>query len=153
MWPTASPFRPSTWPSSGCPPSRAATGIAAAGLVRSHHFGVVGRHVERLAEVGLVALAFGNTPKAIAPWGGKRALFGTSPLAFAAPQRKCAACCRRHGAESGGARQDPDRRAKGRAHPRRLGRRRGRQADHRSRPPRSKARCSRSAAPRVRHWR
>jgi (2R)-3-sulfolactate dehydrogenase (NADP+) len=69
-------------------PALAATsGIAAAGLVRSHHFGVVGRHVERLAEAGLVALAFGNTPKAIAPWGGMRALFGTSPLAFAAPQR------------------------------------------------------------------
>jgi (2R)-3-sulfolactate dehydrogenase (NADP+) len=69
------------------PALAAATGIAAAGFVRSHHFGVVGRHVERLAEAGLVALAFGNTPKAIAPWGGKRALFGTSPLAFAAPQR------------------------------------------------------------------
>jgi (2R)-3-sulfolactate dehydrogenase (NADP+) len=63
-------------------------GIAAAGFVRSHHFGVVGRHVERLSEAGLVALAFGNTPRAIAPWGGRRALFGTSPLAFAAPQRK-----------------------------------------------------------------
>jgi (2R)-3-sulfolactate dehydrogenase (NADP+) len=62
-------------------------GIAAAGFVRSHHFGVVGRHVERLAETGLLALAFGNTPRAIAPWGGKRALYGTSPLAFAAPQR------------------------------------------------------------------
>ena len=64
-----------------------AGGIAAAGFLRSHHFGVVGRHVERLAEAGLLALAFGNTPKAIAPWGGKRALFGTSPLAFAAPRR------------------------------------------------------------------
>src|SRR5262245_60499321 len=62
-------------------------GLAAAGFVRSHHFGVVGRHVERLAEAGLIALAFANTPKAIAPWGGRRALFGTSPVAFAAPQR------------------------------------------------------------------
>jgi (2R)-3-sulfolactate dehydrogenase (NADP+) len=69
------------------PALAAETGIAAVGFVRSHHFGVVGRHVERLAEVGQVALAFGNTPKAIAPWGGKRALFGTNPLAFAAPQR------------------------------------------------------------------
>ena len=50
----------------------AANGIAAAGFMRSHHFGVVGRHVERLAEAGLVALAFGNTPNAIAPWGGSR---------------------------------------------------------------------------------
>jgi (2R)-3-sulfolactate dehydrogenase (NADP+) len=63
-----------------------AAGIAAAGFVRSHHFGVVGRHVERLAEAGLVALAFGNTPKAIAAWGGRRPVFGTNPIGFAAPQ-------------------------------------------------------------------
>ena len=65
-----------------------ANGVAAAGFVRSHHFGVAGRHVERLAEAGLVALAFGNTPQAIAPWGGQRPLFGTSPIAFAAPMGK-----------------------------------------------------------------
>jgi (2R)-3-sulfolactate dehydrogenase (NADP+) len=64
-----------------------ATGIAAAGFIRSHHFGVVGRHVERLAEAGLVALAFGNTPNAIAPWGGNRSVYGTNPIGFAAPQR------------------------------------------------------------------
>jgi (2R)-3-sulfolactate dehydrogenase (NADP+) len=62
-------------------------GIAAAGFARSHHFGVAGRHVERLAEAGLVALAFGNTPSAIAPWGGKRPMYGTNPIAFAAPLR------------------------------------------------------------------
>jgi (2R)-3-sulfolactate dehydrogenase (NADP+) len=64
-----------------------ANGIAAAGFVRSHHFGVVGRNVERLAEAGLLALAFANTPKAMAPWGGRQPVFGTNPLAFAAPQR------------------------------------------------------------------
>lgn len=69
-------------------PGLAATnGVAAAGITRSHHFGVAGHHVERLAEAGLVALAFGNTPKAMAPWGGKQSLFGTNPIAFAAPQR------------------------------------------------------------------
>jgi (2R)-3-sulfolactate dehydrogenase (NADP+) len=62
------------------------TGIAAAGFVRSHHFGVVGHHVEHLAEAGLVALACANTPKAIAPWGGKGAVFGTNPVAFATPR-------------------------------------------------------------------
>jgi (2R)-3-sulfolactate dehydrogenase (NADP+) len=62
------------------------SGIAAAGFVRSHHFGVAGRHVEKLAEAGLVALAFANTPKAIPAWGGKRPLFGTNPIAFAAPR-------------------------------------------------------------------
>jgi (2R)-3-sulfolactate dehydrogenase (NADP+) len=67
------------------PALASANGIAAAGFVRSHHFGVVGRHVERLAEAGLVAIAFGNTPHAMAPWGGSRPLFGTNPIAFAAP--------------------------------------------------------------------
>jgi (2R)-3-sulfolactate dehydrogenase (NADP+) len=67
------------------PPLVRKGGIGAAGFVRSHHFGVVGSHVERLAETGLVALAFANTPKAIAPWGGRRQLYGTNPIAFAAP--------------------------------------------------------------------
>ena len=62
------------------------TGVAAAAIHHSHHFGVAGRHVERLAGLGLVALAFGNSPKAIAPWGGKAAVFGTNPIAFAAPR-------------------------------------------------------------------
>jgi (2R)-3-sulfolactate dehydrogenase (NADP+) len=69
------------------PAIAAETGIAAAGFVRSHHFGVAGRHVERLAEKGLVALTVSNTPQAMAAWGGKRAVFGTNPIAFAAPRR------------------------------------------------------------------
>jgi (2R)-3-sulfolactate dehydrogenase (NADP+) len=69
-------------------PSHArAAGIAAAALTRSHHVGVAGRVVERLAEQGLVGLVVGNTPQAMASWGGKRPLFGTNPIAFAAPQR------------------------------------------------------------------
>jgi (2R)-3-sulfolactate dehydrogenase (NADP+) len=68
------------------PALAAACGIAAAGFVRSHHFGVAGRHVERLAEAGVLALAFGNTPKAMAAWGGRGPLLGTNPIAFAAPQ-------------------------------------------------------------------
>lgn len=60
-------------------------GIALAAIHRSHHFGQVGAHAERLAEAGLVALVFGNTPKAMAFHGGRRAMLGTNPLAFAAP--------------------------------------------------------------------
>ena len=61
-------------------------GIAAASVSRSHHFGQAGRHVERLAEQGLIGLMFGNTPKAIPPWGGSKPLFGTNPIAFSAPR-------------------------------------------------------------------
>jgi (2R)-3-sulfolactate dehydrogenase (NADP+) len=69
------------------PEMASTTGIASAGITRSHHAGVIGHHVEKLAEVGLVALAFGNTPKAMAPWGGRQPLFGTNPIAFAVPYR------------------------------------------------------------------
>lgn len=63
------------------------TGISVAAIHRSHHFGQAGYHVEALAERGLVGLVFGNSPEAIAPWGGNRPLFGTNPIAFSAPRR------------------------------------------------------------------
>ena len=61
-------------------------GIAIAGINRSHHCGVAGVIMEKFADEGLVALMFANTPAAMAPWGGNKALFGTNPIAFAAPQ-------------------------------------------------------------------
>src|SRR3546814_12249423 len=30
----------------------------------------------------------GNSPQAMAPWGGSRGIFGTNPIAFAAPRRE-----------------------------------------------------------------
>lgn len=60
-------------------------GVVAAPIRRSNHCGAAGFHVERLAEQGLVALFFANTPGAIAPWGGAKPVFGTNPIAFAAP--------------------------------------------------------------------
>ncbi len=66
-------------------PLVAKTGVAAAAIHRSHHFGQAGRHVERLAARGLVAFAFANTPAAMALPGGRRSLMGTNPIAFAAP--------------------------------------------------------------------
>ncbi len=68
----------------------AETGIVAIGVTNSHHFGAAGYHVEPLAANGLVALAFGNSPAGIAPWGGRRAIFGTNPIAFACPRRGAA---------------------------------------------------------------
>ncbi len=62
------------------------TGIAVAAVHRSHHFGQAGYHVEQLAQRGRVGLLFGNSPKAIAPWGGHSGIFGTNPIAFAVPR-------------------------------------------------------------------
>ena len=66
------------------------TGIAMAGIRRSHHCGQLGAHVERLAERGLIALMVANSPEAMAPWGGSRAVFGTNPIAFATPREGAA---------------------------------------------------------------
>lgn len=60
-------------------------GIALAAISRSHHAGVMGLTVERFADLGLVALMVANAPASMAPWGGKTPVFGTNPIAFAAP--------------------------------------------------------------------
>ena len=67
------------------PEVTSAQGVAVAAIRRSHHCGAAGHPVERLAERGLVAMLFANTPAAIAPWGGSKAVFGTNPIAFACP--------------------------------------------------------------------
>ena len=60
-------------------------GVVAAPISRSNHCGAAGLPCEHLARLGLVALLFANTPGAIAPWGGSKPVFGTNPIAFAAP--------------------------------------------------------------------
>jgi len=62
-------------------------GCVAIAIANSHHFGVAGHPAERLADAGLVGLVFGNSPAAIAPWGGTTPLFGTNPIAFGCPRR------------------------------------------------------------------
>ena len=62
-------------------------GTAFVGVTRSHHFGVAAYHLEAVAAAGMVGLAFGNSPAAMPAWGGKRALFGTNPIAAAFPRR------------------------------------------------------------------
>lgn len=62
------------------------TGIAALAVTHSYNCGVVGYHMERIADAGLVGLGFVNAPASIAPWGGKRPVFGTNPLACGVPR-------------------------------------------------------------------
>lgn len=61
-------------------------GIAALAVTNSYNCGVVGYHVERIAQEGLMALGFVNAPASIAPMGGKRPVFGTNPIALAVPR-------------------------------------------------------------------
>jgi (2R)-3-sulfolactate dehydrogenase (NADP+) len=62
-------------------------GIAFVGVTNSHHSGAMGLPVRRLAEQGLVALAFTNSPAAMPVPGGRRPLMGTNPIAAAFPRR------------------------------------------------------------------
>lgn len=61
-------------------------GVAVAIIRRAHHCGVAGVWVDRLAQQGLVSLFFTNTPAAMPPIGGTKAVFGTNPIAFGLPR-------------------------------------------------------------------
>jgi (2R)-3-sulfolactate dehydrogenase (NADP+) len=62
-------------------------GIGFAGIRNSAHVGVLGIHLLPVAEAGLVGFAFTNSPAAIPAWGGKKALFGTNPVAAVFPRK------------------------------------------------------------------
>jgi (2R)-3-sulfolactate dehydrogenase (NADP+) len=65
-------------------------GAAFAGVTNSHHFGAAAHHLQPAVDAGFVALAFGNSPAAMPMHGGRRALFGTNPVAAAFPRRGAA---------------------------------------------------------------
>ena len=63
-------------------------GSAVVSIFNSHHCGALSIQVEKIANRGLIGLMMANTPKAIAPWGGKEPFFGTNPIAFAVPRKE-----------------------------------------------------------------
>jgi (2R)-3-sulfolactate dehydrogenase (NADP+) len=62
------------------------TGVGVAAVTNSHHFGAAGLPLDAVARAGMVGIAMGNSPAAMPAWGGKRALFGTNPIAAAFPR-------------------------------------------------------------------
>ncbi len=60
-------------------------GIAILAIRSSHHFAALWPDVEPFAREGLVALSVVNSMTCVVPHGGQRPLFGTNPIAFAAP--------------------------------------------------------------------
>jgi (2R)-3-sulfolactate dehydrogenase (NADP+) len=62
-------------------------GIAIAGVVRSHHCGVVVDHLRAAAGAGMVGLGFANSPAAMPAAGGKHPIFGTNPVAAVFPRQ------------------------------------------------------------------
>ena len=64
------------------------TGVCISTIFHSHHCGMLGYYVDKLAQEGYVSIMFANSPQAIAPWGGQKGVFGTNPIAFGAPRSK-----------------------------------------------------------------
>jgi len=65
-------------------------GVGFAGVTNSHHFGAAAHHLAPVAQAGLVGLAFSNSPSAINAWGGRKAFYGTNPIAAIFPRRDAA---------------------------------------------------------------
>lgn len=65
-------------------------GVAFVGVTNSHHFGAAAYHLAPIAEAGLAGLAFTNSPAAINAWGGRKAFYGTNPVAAIFPRRGAA---------------------------------------------------------------
>jgi (2R)-3-sulfolactate dehydrogenase (NADP+) len=62
-------------------------GVCFAGVVNSHHAGVMVDHLRPVAAAGLVGLAFSNAPAAMPVAGGRHPVFGTNPVAAIFPRR------------------------------------------------------------------
>jgi (2R)-3-sulfolactate dehydrogenase (NADP+) len=80
------PYESSEWAVADVIQRARRNGIGFAGIANSAHVGVLGIHLLEVAAAGLVGVAFTNSPAAIPAWGGKKALFGTDPVAFAFPR-------------------------------------------------------------------
>lgn len=61
-------------------------GVALAGVVRSHHCGVLVDHLRAVTQAGMVGLGFTNSPAAMPAAGGRHPIFGTNPVAAAFPR-------------------------------------------------------------------
>ena len=61
------------------------TGIALAGITNSNHLGMLGWYAERVAGSGQTIIALSTSEALVHPWGGRRALIGTNPIAIGVP--------------------------------------------------------------------
>ena len=66
-------------------PAAKEMGCAGMSIRNSYNCGVLGHHVERLAESGLVGIGFTNAPASIMPVGGNKTVIGTNPFALSVP--------------------------------------------------------------------
>ena len=62
-------------------------GVSFVGVTNSHHFGVAAYHLKPVAVAGMVGVALGNSPAAMAVAGGRHPVLGTNPIAAVFPRQ------------------------------------------------------------------
>lgn len=60
-------------------------GVGVVGVRRSTHFGMAATYVLQAIEAGFVGIVFTNSSASMPPWGGRKPILGTSPLAVGTP--------------------------------------------------------------------
>lgn len=60
-------------------------GIAVAAIRNNNHLGMLAWYAERVARAGKVLLAMCTSEALVHPWGGRKAMLGTNPLAIGVP--------------------------------------------------------------------
>jgi L-2-hydroxycarboxylate dehydrogenase (NAD+) len=63
----------------------ARTGIAVAAVRNANHVGMLGYYAEGAARRGFAMIALTTSEALVHPWGGRRAMIGTNPIAIAMP--------------------------------------------------------------------
>lgn len=60
-------------------------GVYAAAISNNNHLGMLAWYAERVAERGRVLIALSTSEALVHPWGGRRAMLGTNPIAVGIP--------------------------------------------------------------------
>jgi LDH2 family malate/lactate/ureidoglycolate dehydrogenase len=60
-------------------------GFAISGIKRSTHFGMARFYIQQAVDSGFAAIVMTNASPSLPPWGSKRPIFGTSPIAIGFP--------------------------------------------------------------------
>lgn len=61
------------------------TGVAVAAIRNNNHLGMMAWYAERIATRGLTLIALSTSEALVHPWGGRRAMLGTNPIAIGVP--------------------------------------------------------------------
>src|SRR5690606_34961065 len=61
------------------------TGVATAAIKNCNHLGMLAWYAEKVASSGKVILALTTSEALVHPWGGRKAMIGTNPIAIGVP--------------------------------------------------------------------